>query len=111
MNAFADDAIRMNAHSIFGNITNRQLPLCAFEVHNISNEIQRLAHKIQFYHRWNTAQKGIRDRSDAIELYKQILDALTSKGFYDEKSQREVLQNTKVFTTFLYDLFASYIYV
>lgn len=97
MNAYSDDVVQMNAHSMFGNIANRQLPLCAFEVDNISNEIQRIAHKIQFYHRWNTAPKGIKDGSEAKQLYTKILDALTSKGFYDEKSQLEVVETTKVF--------------
>lgn len=94
---YSDAVIRKDSHSIFGNITNRKLPLCAFEIDNISNEIQRLVHKIQFYRRWNSASTVSRERTEAKELYTQILDTLTSKGFYDEKSQQKVVDSTKVF--------------
>lgn len=96
MNAYSDDVIRRSAHSTFGNIVSRQMPLSEFEKANIGNEIQRLAHKIQFYQRWNSASSVGRGRSDAKELYGKIVNALKSKGFYDEQTQREVVESTKV---------------
>lgn len=98
MKTYSDDNIRKNSDSIFGNIENRRLPLCAFEIKNISNEIQRLVHKIQFYGRWNCALNVSKELSEAKKLYEEILDALTSKGLYDEKLQHKVVESTEVFT-------------
>lgn len=97
MRTYANVEIQKNSLSLFGNIESRQLPLCAFEVKNISNEIQRLVHKIQFYCRWNSALNVSKERPGAKTLSKEILDALTSKGFYDEKTQHKVVELTKVF--------------
>ncbi|KAG4069526.1 hypothetical protein HA402_006892 [Bradysia odoriphaga] len=91
---YTNDTINQDSHALFGNITNRQLPLSAFEVDNIANEIQRLVHKIQFYRRWNSSSNNLY-RSDAKELYTKILHILTSKKSYDEKSRQEVIDYTK----------------
>lgn len=101
MREYSDDSIRKSSQSVFRNITSRQLPLSRFEIDNISNEIQRLVHKIQFYRRWNAASKVSKDSADAKNLYAKILDVLTSNGFYDEKSQRNVVDNLKVLIVFV----------
>lgn len=101
MKKYSDDVIRKDSDSIFGNIANRRLPLSGFEVTNISYEIQRLIQKIQFYQRWNCALSAHKQRLDSRILYAKILDALASKGFYDEKSQKEVHESTKVFVNAL----------
>lgn len=46
--------------------------------------------------RWNCALNVSKERLEAKKLYEDILDALTSKGLYDEKSQYKVVESTKV---------------
>lgn len=98
MSDYSNDSIRKTSHSVFRNITDRQLPLSAFEIDNISNEIQRLVHVIQFYRRWNSASNVSKIGAEAKKLYGKIDDVLTSKGFYDEKTQHIVVDNLKVLT-------------
>lgn len=92
---YTDDTTIRHSRTLFDNIANRQLPLSAFEVDNIASEIQRLVHKIQFYRRWNSSSNHTHS-PDANKLYTQILHILTSKEFYDERLQQQVVDCTKV---------------
>lgn len=96
---YSSAVIKEDCDKLFGNITSRQLPLCAFEVSNIGGEIQRLVQKIQFNHRWDSSSHGSKERAEAKDLQTKILASLGSTGMYDEKCQRQFIGYLKVNST------------